>query len=166
MFKHAEPWVSLRIKCTDIINTLLMTSIPPIKTYFLNTFVLFNFNFHQGLFLFSRISLHISLPIYSKHWMRNLRNILLGGKNPIPLMMDLVELILWNWPSCWKQCPDSVQHKSNSLCHFSMEIAKEIYVFIWKHNITNATLSEKSDTGSITIPDYKAYYRLLMIKPV
>lgn len=38
VFKHAEPRVPLRNKCTDIINTALMTSMPPIRTYFLNIF--------------------------------------------------------------------------------------------------------------------------------
>lgn len=139
-----------------------MTLIPPIKTHFLNIFC------NVLILIFIKVYsclVDFFLHIHSKHWMKKLRSTLLGGKNATPLIMDLAELTLWNWPSYWKQHRDSIQYKSKSLCHFSIEIEKEIYVFIWNHNITNAILSKRSDTGSITIPDRKVYYRRLMLKP-
>jgi hypothetical protein len=51
---------------------------------------------------------------------------------------------------------------------FITEIEKSTLKFIWKHKRTwtaKAILSKKSNAGSVTIPKFKLYYRVIARKP-
>jgi hypothetical protein len=50
---------------------------------------------------------------------------------------------------------------------FTTKIEQSTLMFMWKHKrlqIVRAILSKKSNTGGITIPDFKLHYRAIAIK--
>jgi hypothetical protein len=52
---------------------------------------------------------------------------------------------------------------------FITETEKPTLNFMWKHKrlqIVKTILSKKDNTGSITVPDFKLYYKAIAIKTV
>jgi hypothetical protein len=84
----------------------------------------------------------------------------------------LAELMLWKWLYYQQQCNilpiTNVQcnshQNSNDVLHRHWKLNLKFHIEAQRSQIAKATLSKKSKTGSITIPNFKLYYRAIEIK--